>query len=157
MARYRQPRSRSAGRDPDPAVYGRLAVLVAVCTATLTLAFVGVLALLSGDAGDVGGRFPYYVLGASLAFVGTLIVADGPRRDGREVLTAAGTVAAGTFVLLALGAEGLRYAASHPESVLVSRSGLYLLAAGFIGTGVGYWALRHWRHVASTLRVASSR
>lgn len=127
-------------------------MLVVACTAALTFAFVGVVSLATGDAGNVGGRIPFYVLGTALAFVGAILVVDGPRRDGRTVLAVAGAVAGATFILLSLGAEGLRYAVVHPENVLVSSSGLYLVAAGLIGTGVGYWALSHWRELARTVR-----
>lgn len=152
MVRYRQPRSRSTRREPDGPVYSRLGALIVGCTAVLTLSFVGLVSLATGDAGNVGGRVPFYVLGTALSFVGTILVVDGPRRDGRAVLLVAGAVAGATFVLLSLGAEGLRYALTNPETVLVSRSGLYLVAAGLIGTGVGYWALRHWRELAATVR-----
>jgi len=152
MVRYRQPRSRSASRDADSVVYSRLGLLVIACTAALTLSFVGLVSLATGDAGNVGGRVPFYVLGTSLAFVAAILTVDGPRRDGRAVLLVAGSVAGATFVMLSLGAEGLRYTVTHPETVLVSRSGLYLVAAGLIGTGVGYWALRHWRELMTTFR-----
>lgn len=152
MVRYRQPTSTSTRRDPDPAVYGRLGLLVVACTAALTLAFVGVVSLATGDATNVGGRVPFYVLGTALAFVGAILVVDGPRRDGRAVLAVAGAVAGATFVLLSLGAEGLRYTVVHPENVLVTSSGLYLVAAGLIGTGVGYWALSHRHELARIVR-----
>ncbi|MDZ7701984.1 MAG: hypothetical protein U5J98_07890 [Halobacteriales archaeon] len=146
------PDRRPTQPDRDPSPYGRLGLLVVACTAALTLAFVGVVSLATGDAGNVGGRVPFYVLGTALAFVGSILVVDGPRRDGRTVLAVAGAVAGVTFILLSLGAEGLRYAVVHPENVLVTSSGLYLVAAGLIGTGVGYWALRHWRELAHTVR-----
>ncbi len=152
MVRYRQPRSRTRRQERDPSVYGRLGLLVLACTAALTLAFVGVVSLATGDAGNVGGRVPFYVLGTALAFVASLLLVDGPRRDGRTVLAISGAVAGVTFVLLSLGTEGLRYAVVHPENVLVTSSGLYLVAAGLIGTGVGYWALSHWRELARTVR-----
>lgn len=152
MVRYRQPRSQSTRRDPDPSVYGRLGVLVVACTGVLTLAFVGLVSLVTGGAGDVGGRVPFYVLGTALSFVAAILVVDGPKRDGETVLTVAGAVAGSTFVLLSLGAEGLRYTVTNPDTVLVSSSGLYLVAAGLIGTGVGYWALSHWRELATTVR-----
>lgn len=152
MVRYRQSRRRPTRREPDPSVYGRLGALVVGCTTALTLSFVGLVSLATGDAANIGGRVPFYVLGTAIAFVATILVVDGPRRDGRAVLVVAGVVAATTFVLLSLGAEGLLYTLSHPDTVLVSRSGLYLVAAGLIGTGVGYWALRHWRELAATVR-----
>lgn len=152
MVRYRQSRSRASRRDPEPTVYRRLGALVVACTAALSLSFVGLVSLTTGGAGGIGGRFPFYVLGTALAFVATIVVVDGPRRDGQAVLVVAGTVAGATFVLLSLGVEGLLYAVNNPETVLVSSSGLYLVAAGLIGTGVGYWALRHWRELAGSIR-----
>lgn len=152
MVEYRQSRSRTSRRDPDSTVYSRLGVFVVACTAALSLSFVGLVSLTTGGAGGVGGRFPFYVLGTAVAFVATILVVDGPRRDGRAVLVVAGTVAGATFVLLSLGVEGLLYAVNNPETVLVSSSGLYLVAAGLIGTGVGYWALRHWRELAGSIR-----
>ena len=152
MVRYRQPRSPPRRQDPDPSVYTRLGMLVVGCTMALTLSFVGLVALATGTAGDVGARVPFYVLGTSAAFVAAILAVDGPRRDGRAVLVAAGAVAGATFVVLSLGTEGLLYSARHPEAVLVSRSGLYLVAAGLVGTGVGYWGLRHWREMAATVR-----
>ncbi len=152
MVRYRQPRSQPTRRDPDPSVYGRLSLLVAACTAALTFSFVGLVALATGGAGNVGGRVPFYVLGTSMSFVAAILVIDGPRRDGRAVLVVAGAIAGATFVLLSLGVEGLLYSLRNPDAALASRSGLYLVAAGLIGTGVGYWGLRHWREMAATVR-----
>ncbi len=152
MVRYRQPSSESARPDPDLAVYGRLGLLVTACTSVLTLAFVGVVAIASGHAVDITLRVPYYVLGTSLAFVAGILSLDGPRRDGRKVLLVALAVAGGAFVFLALGVEGLRYAVLYPENVLVSSSGLYLIAAGLIGTGVGYWAFSYWRDLTPAVR-----
>jgi len=152
MVRYRQPSSSSTRQDPDLAVYGRVGVLVAACTAVLTLAFVGVVSLASGEATNLADRVPFYVLGSSIAFVVGVLGLDGPRRDGRNVLLVALAIAGATLLLLSLGVEGLRYTVLAPDAVLVSSSGLYLVAAGVIGTGVGYWAFSHWRELAPAVK-----
>jgi high-affinity Fe2+/Pb2+ permease len=69
------------------------------------------------------------------------------------VTTAA--IAVAVFVTVTLSGEGLVYAAANPAEVLVSRTLLYFLAAGLVGTGVAYWALRHWREFTGDATVSS--
>jgi hypothetical protein len=134
------------GPDRDEAT--RLAVVVAVSTLVLTATFIGVVALLSGGNARVGTRLPFYVLTMAVSFVSVVVLSEqryGGRTDGRSILATAGGVALVVFVLVALAGEGLVFASDNPGEVVLSELFLYFLAAGLIGTGLGYWGLRHWR------------
>lgn len=133
-------------------VVGRVGLLVVGCTAVLTLSFFGLVAFLTGNTPGVADRIPFYVLGTALAFVASVVGLDGRARNGRIVLITASAAAAATLVLLTMGGEGLAYAVRVPEEALAAQRLLYLLAAGLIATGLGYWGVRHWREVAGTLR-----
>jgi hypothetical protein len=123
----------------------RVGALVAGCTLVLTAAFVGVVALVSGLSPGLNTRLPVYVLVMAGSFVGTLLVVERRRRDGRQIIVTAAGVGTAAFVLVALAGEGLSYAAANPTEVFDPTLILYLLAAGLIGTGLGYWGVRHWR------------
>lgn len=126
---------------------GPLVAGIATCTALLTAAFVGVVGLASGSSGGVVARLPLYVLASSVAFVGTLLVVDHVRTDGLTVLGRAVAAGVVTFVLVALGAEGVVYALTSPESVVASHLFAYLFSAAIIASGLGYWGLHNWREV----------
>lgn len=127
----------------------RVGALVAACTLVLTASFVGVLALVSGLSPGLGRRLPVYVLVMAGSFVGTLLVVERRRRDGRQILVTAAGVGASVFVLVGLAGEGLFYAAANRAEVFDPTLILYFVAAGLIGTGLGYWGVRHWREFAS--------
>lgn len=139
----------------------RLGGVVLASTLVLTAAFIGVLALVSGGNDGIGGRLPGYVLAMAVAFVGFVVVAeqhsDGGSRsvDGRQIIVTAGAFALSVLVTVTLSGEGLVYAVGNPDQVVASEVFLYFLAAGLIGTGLGYWGLRHWREFAER-SVASS-
>jgi hypothetical protein len=129
----------------------RVAVLVGACTVVLTASFVGVLALLSGDSGSLGRRLPLYVLVMAVVFVAVILRVEDGRRggaDGSSVLRSAAALSMTAFVLVTLSGEGMAYALRYPGRVLASELLLYFLAAGLIGTGLGYWGLNHWREYA---------
>jgi len=128
----------------------RVGALVAACTLLLTTSFVGVLALVSGLSPGLGRRLPVYVLLMAGSFVATLILGEQRRRDGRQILVTAAGVGATVFLLGSLSGEGLFYAAANPTEVFDPTLILYFVAAGLIGTGLGYWGVRHWREFAST-------
>jgi hypothetical protein len=140
----------------------RLGGVVLASTLVLTAAFVGVLALVSGGNEGVGGRLPAYVLAMAVAFVGFVVAAeqrfDGRSRsvDGRRVLVTAGAFALTVLVTVSLSGEGVVYAVRNPDQVVASEVSLYFLAAGLIGTGLGYWGLRHWREFAEGAVTSSS-
>jgi uncharacterized membrane protein len=123
----------------------RVGALVGGCTLVLTAAFVGVVALVSGLSPGLNTRLPVYVLVMAGSFVGTLLVVERRRRDGRQIIVTATGVGTAVFVLVALAGEGVSYAAANPAEVFDPTLILYLLAAGLIGTGLGYWGVRHWR------------
>ena len=128
----------------------------------LTAAFVGVLALVSGGNDGLGGRLPAYVLVMAVAFVGFVVLAEqfgGASRslDGRRVIGTASGFALAVLVTVALSGEGVVYAVRNPEQVVASEVFLYFVAAGLIGTGLGYWGLRHWREFANGTLSVSGR
>lgn len=121
-------------------------------TVALTMALFGLLALVGGNTPGLSGRVPYYVLGAAAAFAGALMVMEDRARDGRTLLGVAIAVAAGAFVLLGLGGEGLLYAARNPDVAFATQRFLYLLSAALVTTGLGYWATNHADEAARSLR-----
>lgn len=129
----------------------RTGSLIALCTVALTAAFVGVLALVSGETGGAVGRLPLYVLASAVVFVATLLAADGTGTDGVTALVRAGVVGVGGFVLLALGIEGINYAVMNPDAVVASHLFVYLLSAAIIASGLGYWSVRNWRDVSAAV------
>lgn len=127
----------------------RLGVVAAGCTLLLTASFVGVLALVEG-ATDVRGRLPAYVLALAVAFSVTVFLAEQRHGDGRAIIATAAGVGLVAFFGSMLAVEGLVYAVANPYDVFDTSRLPYLLAAGLLGTGVGYWALNHWREFTST-------
>jgi|AntDeeMetagen134_2_1112570.scaffolds.fasta_scaffold01280_2 hypothetical protein len=125
----------------------RVSVVVAIATLFLTASFVGLLALLNGDLRGSSSRIAWYLTIAAVAFVGVIILLETQDAAGTSIITTAAIVAALVFVLVSLGVEGLLYAVRNPAAVFVSQTILYFFAAALIGSGIGYWALRHWREV----------
>lgn len=125
----------------------RVSVVVAVATLFLTASFVGLLALLNGDLRGSSSHIAWYLTVAAVAFVGVIILLETQDAAGTSIITTAAIVAALVFVLVSLGVEGLLYTVRNPAAVFVSQTILYFFAAALIGSGVGYWALRHWREV----------
>lgn len=136
------------GRDDGRQYILRTSVLVAAFTLILTTNFVGLMGLLTERPAATSGRIPYYVLAGAVLFVGAILLLETAGYDGRTVLTAAVTAATLGFVLVGLGAEGVIFAWHNPEAIIASQLLVYFLAAAVIATGVGYWALRHWREFA---------
>lgn len=139
-------------QSPDRDVFVRIGVGVVLSTLALTASFVGLLALLTGEAADLGARLPLYVLVMAVVFVAAIVFSELRARDGRVVLLSAGAVAIGSLVLVTLAGEGIVYAAREPDAVIASTLVFYFLAAGLIATGLGYWGARHWREFATARR-----
>lgn len=146
---------RNRRETPGRAFVARVGMLVVGCTAALTLSFVGLFAFVTGQAAGVVDRVPYYALGMAVVFVTAIIGLEQRRRtprDGREVPVVATIVAVIAFAFLTLGGEGFVYAARSPNQALAAQRFLYLVAAGLISTGIGYWGVRNRRDVIRALR-----
>lgn len=126
----------------------RAGLLVLGSTLVLTASFVGLVALLVGEASQVGTRLPYYVLAMAVAFVVAIFLLDDDRTDGVTVFLASVGISFAAFAVTSLAGEGLTYAVNQPAAVLANNLLVYFLAAGLIGTGLGFWGLRHWREFA---------
>ncbi|MFB6143516.1 MAG: hypothetical protein ABEJ30_09275 [Halorientalis sp.] len=131
----------------DTEALGRAGALVAVCTLALTASFVGLVAIVSGEAAGLSERLPAYVLAMAAAFVGTVVVFEAANYDGATIITTAAAAALGALVVVTLGTEGVVFAARNPARVVASQFLLYFLAAGMIGTGLGYWGIQHWQEL----------
>lgn len=130
--------------DAGRSVLAQAVLFVVASTLALTGSFLGVVALVTGEAAGIEGRLPFYVLALGIAFVGSVVAFEGEFVAGRDVLEAAVLTSVGAFVLVFLGGEGIAYAVAQPDRVVSSQLLFYLLSAGLIGTGVAYWGLNHW-------------
>ena len=124
--------------------------MVALSTLALTASFVGFVALARGAVVGTPGRLPFYALASALAFVAGVVYFEESRRPRAASLRRAACVAGATLFLVGFGGEGVVHAAADPAAVLGTRLFAYLLSAGLIGAGVGYWGWRNW----ATLRPA---
>lgn len=138
----------------------RLAALVGGGTLVLTASIVGLLALADGGSPGLSARLPVYVLAGAVAFVAGLLLIEvryEGRADATAIVGTAGAIAITVLVVVALSGEGVVYAAANPDRVLVSQNLLYFLAAGLVGTGLAYWAVRHWREFTGGGAASSDR
>jgi predicted neutral ceramidase superfamily lipid hydrolase len=130
--------------DAEPALR-RLGAIIVASTALLTAVFYGALAFLAPEPiPGLYARVPWYLVVAAALFVGTIVLLERYDAGGRTVLLTAAVTGVTGLVVATLAAEGVRYAVVTPSLVL-SRLLIYLVAAGLAATGIGYWALNHWR------------
>lgn len=129
--------------------FARTSALVVAFTVVLTVNFVGIMAIITGDATGTTGRFPWYVFLTAVVFVAVILAMEAAGADGRLVIQSAVTAAVIGFVLIVFGGEGIAYAVTNPDGIIDLRLLLYFLSAAVIATGVGYWGLRHWREFRS--------
>lgn len=130
---------------PKRLLPGKFIGVVIGVTLIMTASFVGVVALVAGDMFGLTERIPYYVLVTAVAFVVSLFKLDDESIDGVTVLIATTGIAIGAGVLFSLSVEGLIYGFHNPEQIVASQLLIYFVAAALICTGLGVWALRHWR------------
>lgn len=123
----------------------RTSAIVAAFTVILTVNFVGIMSIITGDASGTTGRFPVYVFLTAIVFVAVILIMEAAEADGHLVIRAAIVSGLLGFVLIVFGGEGLIFAFEHPDQVFDTRLILYFLSAAVIATGLGYWGLRHWR------------
>jgi hypothetical protein len=139
-----------AGRGWSRSALARAGLFVVVSTVALTASFLGVVGLLSGEVTGVSDRLPIYVLVMALAFVTTVVTVEEAYREAAVVLELSVVGAAVTFLLVALGGEGIVFLVRNHQAVVASQLLFYILAAGLIGTGIGYWTLNHWSELSWT-------
>lgn len=125
-------------------------LFVLVSTLALTASFLGVVGLFTGEVAGWNLRLPFYVLVMALAFVGAIVAFEEGYREARIVLQLAVGVGAGAFLLVTFGGEGVAYLLQNPQQVVGSQLLFYILAAGLITAGIGYWALNHWSELKLT-------
>lgn len=125
----------------------RLGGVVVGSTLALTMSFFGLIALLTGDAGGAMSRLPLYVFALATTFVGTLVALEDLHADAETILKAAAAAAAGNFLVVALASEGTVYALRFPGQVVSSQLFVYVLSAGMIATGLGFWVANHYDDV----------
>ncbi|PSP27989.1 hypothetical protein BRC65_03620 [Halobacteriales archaeon QH_2_65_14] len=122
----------------------RAGLFVVASTVALTASFLGVVGLLAGEVSGLSDRLPFYVLVMALSFVAAIITFEEEYRDAVRSLQLSVSLAAATFLLATFGGEGVAFLYQNHEEVVASQLLFYILAAGLIGTGIGYWTLHHW-------------
>jgi len=130
-------------------VAGRTILFVLGSSLVLTTSFVGILGLISGDVTSGQSRLPFYILGMAIVFVAAIFGLTKLDADGVTSMLGAVGIAIVWFVIIALTGEGLVYAVAYPGRVFGSQLLVYFLAAGLIGTGLGYWLIAFWRDFVS--------
>jgi len=86
---------------------------------------------------------------AAMIFVGTIITLELKGSDGRTIIVVSVVAGITSLIAIALSVEGILFAKENPAVIVDSRLFLYFVAAGLIATGIGYWALHHWREFAT--------
>lgn len=130
-------------------VIARIAVVIVICTLVLTANFIGIIAAIEGDLSDFADRIPWYLLVAAAVFVATIVLLELNDADGRTIIASALFAGVVSFFLVIFGVEGVIFTVQNPETVFVEQLILYFVAASLVATGVGFWALRHWREFIS--------
>jgi hypothetical protein len=134
--------------DRDAVVRG--AGLVVAATVVVTIAFVGLLALVTGHTEGLKSRFPFYVVALSVAFTTLVLTLERFLSDGRNILLTAVVLSITIAIVVALDVEGIRYAVANPDELVASQLLLYLVAAGCLCTGLVYWSIHHWREFTAS-------
>lgn len=142
----------SLGQSMDPGTISRAVVPIVGSTILLTASFLGILAVLTDQAAGFADRFPYYVLLMAIGFVAALFMLERPNLEGTQILVATLGLTVTIFVIVTLAGEGVTFAMAYPEQVLNSNLIVYFLAAALIGSGLAFWAIRHWREYARYVR-----
>ena len=119
--------------------------LIGVSTLVLTMAFLGILAIVSGGNRGIEGRVPFYLLLGAAVFVLFIVLLEQRNLDGRTVIVSTSSIAVATGALAWLVGEGVVYSIQETDRVLASQTIVYLLAAAVACTGLFYWTLNHWR------------
>ena len=127
--------------------------VIVFCTVVLTFSFFGIVALTTGQTTGVAERLPFYAFGMAAVFVATIVFLDQKDFDGRAIIVAAFGSGVVSLVLLSLGGEGIVYVWNNADTVTQSHRFMYLVAAGLMTTGIGYWVLRHWQDLVDSSKM----
>lgn len=121
---------------------------VGVSTLFLTAVFYGVVAVITGSVSAFEQRLPIYVLLSAIVFVVVVVMLEDEDAPGTPILVSTVIVGVMAFLGVSLSGEGLLYAFENQAAIVSSQLFFYVLAAGLICTGIGYWAIHHWREFA---------
>lgn len=138
----------STNREWNRDTLARAAAFVVASTIALTASFLGVVGLLTGEVTGLNDRLPFYVLAMALAFVAAVVTLEEEYREATLVLQFSVIVGAVSFLLVSFGGEGVAFLLQNPQEIVASHLLFYILAAGLIATGIGYWALNHWSELS---------
>ena len=128
----------------------RVVGYVGVSTLFLTAMFYGIVAVITGSVTDFERRLPVYVLVAAIAFVVVVVMLEDENAPGTPILVSTLVVGGMAFLGISLSGEGVLYAVANQSTVVSSQLFFYIIAAGLICTGIGYWAIHHWREFAES-------
>jgi hypothetical protein len=117
---------------------------VALFTLIFALATVGLIGLFNGENVGNEQRLGVYVLFSSVLFIITIYYIEKMgKRNAFEVIKVVMAITILGFVLASLSGEGLVRVIRGTEYTL--QMYLYLITGGLVCSGVGYWAIRHWK------------
>ncbi len=123
---------------------GKLGFQVTLFTLIFALATVGLIGLVNGENVGSEQRLGVYVLFSSVLFITTIYsIEKTGRRNAFEVIKVVMAITILGFVLASLSGEGLVRVMQGTEYTL--QIYLYLITGGLVCSGVGYWAIRHWK------------
>jgi len=131
--------------DPRRRYLARTSGLATASTLVLTASFIGVLSFVEGATAGIGTRVPWYLVAAAVLFTATVVLLERHDASGKVIIGTATISGVIAFAVIMLMIEGLFYTVRYPEEVFVTQYVLYFLAAGLLGTGIGYWGIQHWR------------
>lgn len=138
--------------DPRRRYLARTSGLATASTLVLTASFIGVLSFIEGATAGIWDRVPWYLVAAAILFTATVVLLERHDATGKVIIGTATISGAIAFVVIMLMIEGLFYTIRYPEEVFVTQYVLYFLAAGLLGTGIGYWGIQHWREFTPNQR-----
>lgn len=126
----------------------RAVLLIGISTIVVTSSFVGMWSIVAGESGTIGQRLPFYLIVMGIVFVVTIVLLEEQPANPRIIIVTAVVVSFLGFLGIGLSVEGILFAITNPDRVFVSQLVYYFIAAGLMGTGIGYWGIKHWRELA---------
>lgn len=123
---------------------GKVGFQVVLFTLVFALTIVGLIGLVNGENVGSDQRLGIYVLFSSILFISTIYhIEKTGKRNAFEVIKVVIAITILGFVLASLSGEGLVRVMRGTEYTL--QIYLYLVTGGLVCSGIGYWAIRHWK------------